>query len=394
MFVPDDSSCYCCCKLKELTESSPELSLSTIRQLIIELYPRLFRYQVWNLQSGQPLLHNVFNQGAQLNPFEYFCHVTGAFDEWGAVTKWSGVVKAVSVCNIAVVNAVSFLLKLELERFFNGQLPKISEPDWKRMISGENERYTMYVQAYVKNLREKVIFAVNSSSGNSLHALCLQTGKVFTSVSGCNFVLFKKEKQVGYLFRRDVEKRAVILKICLVLSNFFDGLEKPVAAMFSSSHTVTCISSDSVVAFWNFRDDYDIAFHVTSNFPLPFSPPAQASYETSKYVFSPDGEFIAFQQQNKIMLHCVAESNQLVQQLPCTIFETECGGMDARLKFSADSSLLFVCIQDGFKGPLFCVWDVKRESMSESFKSPGPPTVDCFCLSPDLNNLILCGGCY
>ena len=68
MFVPDDSSCYCCCKLKEVTESSPELSLSTVRQIIIELYPRLFRYQVWNLQSGQPLLHDVFNQGAQLNP--------------------------------------------------------------------------------------------------------------------------------------------------------------------------------------------------------------------------------------------------------------------------------------------------------------------------------------
>ena len=541
MFVPDDSSCYCCCKLKELTESSPELSLSTVRQLIIELYPRLFRYQVWNLQSGQPLLHDVFNQGAQLNPFEYFCHVTGAFDKWGAATKWCGVVKAVSVCNIAVVNAVSFLLKLELERFFNGQLPKIPEPDWERMISGENERYTMYVRAFLKNLRERVIqessrccilltkmdffihhqvanpsllhgiwvhvlatlpnalaprhlqfpafnrdselfcnslksdfithfpkgflnlfrkdvslclspeknwiiqgsipnkvhllqtssqednsrndnstkgehnitgiirfaftmddrFAVYSSPGNSLHALCLQTGKVFTSVSGCNFVLFKKAKQVGYLFRRDVEKRAVILKNLFSPFQFFrwshkqnSGLEKSVAAMFSSSHTVTCISSDSVVAFWNFRDDYDIAFHVTSNFPLRFSPAAQASYETSKYVFSPDGELIALQQQNKIMLHCVAESNKLVKQRTCTIFETECGGMDARLIFSADSSLLFVCIQDNFEGPHFYVWDVKRKSMSESFDSLGPPTVDCFCLSPDLNNLILCGGCY
>ena len=542
MFVPDDSSCYCCCKLKELTESSPELSLSTVRQLIIELYPRLFRYQVWNLQSGQPLLHDVFNQGAQLNPFEYFCHVTGAFDKWGAATKWCGVVKAVSVCNIAVVNAVSFLLKLELERFCNGQLPKIPEPDWERMISGENERYTMYVRAFLKNLRERVIqessrccilltkmdffihhqvanpsllhgiwvhvlatlpnalaprhlqfpafnrdselfcnslksdfithfpkgflnlfrkdvslclspeknwiiqgsiangkvhllqtssqednsrndnstkgehnitgiirfaftmddrFAVYSSPGNSLHALCLQTGKVFTSVSGCNFVLFKKEKQVGYLFRRDVEKRAVILKNLFSPFQFFrwshkqnSGLEKSVAAMFSSSHTVTCISSDSVVAFWNFRDDYDIAFHVTSNFPLRFSPAAQASYETSKYVFSPDGELIALQQQNKIMLHCVAESNKLEKQRTCTVFETECGGMDARLNFSADSSLLFVCIQDNFEGPLFYVWDVKRKSMSESFDSLGPPTVDCFCLSPDLNNLILCGGCY
>ena len=530
MFEPYDSSCYCCCKLKELTESSPELSLSTVRQIIIELYPRLFQYQVWNLQSGQPLLHDVFNQGAQLNPFAYICHVAGAYNKWGTATMFSGVDEAVSVCNIAVVSAVYYLLKLELKLCLDNQLPNTQEPDWKLIISGENERYTMYVLTFLENLKEEVsdgallceidclihciqdekdspmlfhymwaemldslsrvsalihfhfpvwfpelfrnslkpdfithvpkgfldlfrkdvsfclspekkwiiqdlnngfdnvhlrltriqedssrnenstknkhnipriihftftnddLFALYSSSRNSLHALCLQTGKVFTSVSGCNFVLFRSEKQVGYLFRRDVEKRVVFLKNLFSPFQFFQslGLEKSVAAMFSSSHTVRCISSDSFVALLNFKDNYDGAFHVTSNFLLPFSPPAQASYETSKYVFSPDGELIALQQQNKIMLHRVAESNQP----PCTIFETECGGMDAGLKFSADSSLLFVCIQDDFKGPLFYVWDVKRKSMSESFKSPGPLTVDCFGLSPDLNNLILCGGWY
>ena len=564
MFEPYDSSCYCCCKLKELIESSPELSLSTVRQIIIELYPQLFLYQVWNLHSGQPLLHDVFNQGAQLNPFTYFCHVAGAFNERGMETMrpgvnqvaqlnpfayffhvigafnekgmetmCPGVVEAVSVCNIAVVNAVYYLLKVKLERCLHDQLPNILEPDWKLITSGENERYTMFVLTVLQNIKEEVsmissscydllsemelsirrrmlnpmqlhhvwvrvlgalseasglrhlqfpswfpelfcnslksdfithfpkgfldlfrkdvsfclspekkwiiqglnnghlrltriqgdssrnknstkdkhnitglirftftiddLFAVYSSSRNSLHALCLQTGKVFTSVSGCKFVLFKKEKQVGYLFRRDVEKRTVFLKNLFSPFQFFQrlheqkpGLEKSVAAMFSSSHTVTCISSDSVVSLWNFQDDCDSAFHFASNSRLSFTLPAQASHVKNKYVFSPDGERIALQQQNKITLHCVAESNQL----PCTVFETECGIMDARLKFSADSSLLFVCIQDGFKGPLFCVWDVKRESMSESFKSPGPPTVDCFCLSADLNNLILCGGCY
>ena len=156
MFVPDDSSCYCCCKLKELAESSPELSLSTVRQIIIELYPRLFRYQVWNLQSGQPLLHDVFNQGAQLNLFAYFCNVTGAFDKWGRATKCTGVIEAVSVCNIAVVSAVYYLLKLELEPCLNNQLPNILEPDWKLIISGENERYTIYVQTFLENLKEEV----------------------------------------------------------------------------------------------------------------------------------------------------------------------------------------------------------------------------------------------
>ena len=138
---------------------------------------------------------------------------------------------------------------------------------------------------------------------------------------------------------------------------------KSMAAMFTSSHTVTCVSSDSVVAVWNFLDDNDITFHVTSKFRLLLSSPSQgpqASYVTKKHVFSPDGKRIALQQQNKIMLHCVAEFN-----LPCTVFETEGGIMDARLKFSNDSSLLFVCIQDDFKGPLFHVWDVQRKSMSE-----------------------------
>ena len=262
-------------------------------------------------------------------------------------------------------------------------------------------RDSHYIISSVKSLTftNDDLFALYSSSADSLHARSLQTGKVFTSVSGCNFVLFKKEKQFGYLFRSGVEEKALFLKHLFSPFKFFrwlhvqkSGLVKSMAAMFSSSHTVTCVSSDSVVAVWNFQNDNDITFHVTSKFRLVLSPPTQgpqASYVTKKYVFSPDGKRIASQQQNKIMLHCVAKFN-----LPCTVFETEGGIMDARLKFSNDSSLLFVCIQDDFKGPLFYVWDVKRKSMSESFKSPGPPTVDCFCLSPDLNNLILCGGCY
>ena len=530
MFAPDDPSCYWCGRLKELTESDQELCLATVRQLIIELYPSLSRYQIWNLQSGQPRLQDIFHQNAKLNPFVYFCHVTGALDEWAKAIKCSGVIETVSVCNIAVVTAVYFVLKLEYELRRNIHLLEALEPDWERMR--ENEDCVTYVRQLLLDMKEDVSdksspyyirlatfedsiergerdlkslqkirvkaldaysksaapkhlqfpdfrrdsflicnplnpdflthfpkgfldlfrkdvslcfspgknwiiqssingevclqqtrsqednstmsehnitsvksftftnddrFVLYSSFTDSLHALSLQTGKVFTSVSGCNFVLFKRKKQVGYLFRRGVEEKAVFLKHLFSPFKFFrflhvqkSGLMKSMTAMFSSSHTVTCVSSDSVVAVWNFQDEGENAFHVTSNFRLLLSPPAQASYVTKKYVFSPDGTHIALLQQNKIMLHCVADSNQL----PCTVFETECGIMDARLIFSADSSLLFVCIQDDFKGPLFYVWDVQRKSMSESFKSPGTLTVDCFCLSPDLNNLILCGGCY
>ena len=114
MFIPTDTSCYRCGKLKKLSESNQEVSVVTVRQLIIELYSRLFRYQIWNLQSGQPLLHDVFNQDAQLNSFAYFCHVANAFGNWGRLAQCSGIDKALSVCNIAVVTTIDRLLKLHI----------------------------------------------------------------------------------------------------------------------------------------------------------------------------------------------------------------------------------------------------------------------------------------
>ena len=68
-------SCYFCDRLKELkelTDPSKESSLAHVRQLIIKLCRWIFRYQVWNLETGRPLLQDVFNQCTQFNPFTYF----------------------------------------------------------------------------------------------------------------------------------------------------------------------------------------------------------------------------------------------------------------------------------------------------------------------------------
>ena len=530
MFIPDDPSCYFCCRLKKLAESSKELCLEAVRQLIIDLYPRLFQYQIWNLQSGQPLLRNVFDQDAQLNPFAYFCHVTVAYDPRGKGIECSGVAKAISVCNIAVVTAVYLLLQLELERCVNGQLSKIlwlelertqenegsvrsalnflrylkerlskSErpclrfPDffffdelsfqsdlitkpkcinWVKLFaelptlwhspfehgvergveqfcnSFKPDFFTHFPEGFLNLLRNEfsrcispgknwfVNLSVNgsleltrihkknprkikstkdehkitkvshftftnddrlvvySSRKNSLHALCLQTGKVFTSVSGCNFALFKREKQRGYLFRSSGEERVVFLKNLCSPFKFlgfcaqkFDSMMFS-STMFSSSHTVTCISPASVVSLWNFKDHDDFMFFkIITSFPLSDSPGTLAS--PPKYVFSPDGKLIALQQKDKITLHCVEES----QSYHCTVFEGNFVVVDACLQFSADSSLLFVCIQDSLKGPHFYVWDIRKKAMSHSFESPGLLlTLDCFCISSDMSYLILCGG--
>ena len=594
MFVPANPSCYFSCRLMKLDKSLKELCLAAVRQLIIDLYPLIFQCQIWNLQSGQSLLHEVFNQDAQLNPFAYFCHVTAALDR----TECSGFGEVVSVCNIAVVTAVYFFLELELEHCVYGRPSNIQEPklewmqenkdhgmsalrlprnpkeilsktkrlllwvsnlllfnfwddfrddfrgciqwsdkvpeqkciNWVKLLS-ELQRFTPYYD-YVKplafergdylfcnsfesdfymhfpesflNLFENEFsccispgknwfinllknshwedhfdlrltriqkgnlgnikstkdehyitgishftftnddrFVVYSSIENSLHAVCLQTGKVFTSVSGCNFVLFKREKQCGYLFRSSDEERVVFLKnLCSPFKFFRFVVEKFgsmmfSSTMFSSSHTVTCISPASVVSLWNFKDHDDfVFFKIVTSFPLSDSPGTLASppkyvfspdgklialrqqdtitlhcveesqrYHCTvfplsdspgtlasppKYVFSPDGKLIALQQQDKITLHCVEES----QRYHCTVFEGNFGVVDAFLQFSADSFLLFVCIQDSLKGPHFYVWDIRKHAMwPDLFKSPGRLlTVDCFCISSDMSYLILCGG--
>ena len=558
MFVPDNPFCYFCHRLRKLAKSPIELCLAAVRQLVIDLYPRLFPYQIWNLQSGRPLLHEVFNQDAQLNPFTYFCHVTVAYDPRGEEIKWSGVCKAISVCNIAVVSAVYFLLQVELDRGVYGRLLKTVEPKLERME--ENKDHDMYTLWLPRNLKEilsettrlllrvcKFFFfsifrliiwnndciqwsdkvpkhtnqsvmrlmcitdwvellpesprgipwhkymkcpafergdylfcnsfksdfymhfpegflnllknefsccispgknwfinlikrhrgdhfdllltriqkenplnikstkdehnitgishftftnddslVVYSSVENALHAVCLQTGKVFTSVSGCKFVLFKREKRGGYLFRSSDEERVVFLKnLCspfkffrFYVQKFRSISMKTNAAMFSSSHTVTCINSSSVVSLWNFKDHNDFMFFkIVTSFPLSDSRGTVSS--PPKYVFSPDGKLIARQQHHKITLHCVEKS----QRYHCRVFESKFGVMDACLHFSADSSLLLVCIQ-GNLDPHFYVFNVRKQAMSESFKAPGPQTVHCFCLSWDMNNLILCGGHY
>ena len=484
-FIPKDTSCYCCGKLKELSESNQEVSLATVRQLIIELYSQLFRYQIWNLQTGQPLLYDVFNQDAQFSSFAYFCHVAYAFDDWGWIVQCSGVDKALSVCNIAVVTAFDRLLNLDkiyncmryelrryhakrrfavsifdkallcaslksdfLEHFPRGFLDlygkQVSfclspEEEWMvKCTSRLEEIQLLQIGIQEENSRnhswskkklsltdidrftftnDDSLFVYSRYSSGALHALSLQTDAFYTSVSGCNLLYFKREKQVGYLLRCGVEERAVYLTNLFSPFKFFgsyfkqrafltnlcspfklfrwlpvqkDSLANCIAATSSSTRTVTCIGSNSIVTSWDFKNDkYITAFEFKSDFRLSGFPPTRAHQVTTKYVLSPDGKVIALLQQTKITLHCVA-----FRGFCCTVFEAEFGIMDACLKFSTDSSLLFICIQDSFKGPHFYVWDIRKQAISDSFKSPGLLllNVDCFCISCDMSYLILCGG--
>ncbi|XP_020624006.1 uncharacterized protein LOC110061513 [Orbicella faveolata] len=147
--ILDDPSCYYCCRLRELTQSNQEPSLASVRQLVIKLYPCIFEYQVWDLETGMPLLQQVFSADIQFNPFTYFCHVFWAYSEVELKKSCSGIWKAMSRCNIATVTAYCYFrsvrqLESNLETLVamamsNSSLMKKIEDHLEKTL-GENER--------------------------------------------------------------------------------------------------------------------------------------------------------------------------------------------------------------------------------------------------------------
>ena len=441
--VPTNPTCFYCGRLRELTDSNQESSLSTVRQLVIELYPQIFEHQVWNLQTGRSLLEDVFCRSVQLNPFTYVCHVSCVGIKPREILECSGIDQALSFANIAVLNAVYSLERKVKELRFHRKEPLFhmlsmdtcnsfklkmyrslptgfavfptkytmlgfsSQKKWVVQLRGAKGIHLMqtgveephFSTVKIRTQEHDVLgvdrftftnddsYFVYSTGAVSLYALHLQTGTVFESVSGRNLFYFTKEGQVVYLFRKETEERALFLAdFCnpfkfLSSSSVVDTstVKKSIATIFSSSVTVKSVSSDSLVNLWHITDK---GMSFLSNFYFVDS----RHLVLQNCVFSPNGKLIACQRGNQIELHSfVPESGH---ESPI-IFQQD-NAFTVLFSFSADSSSLLFCIQGNINNLRFYVWDVQNKMMSVPFRSPGLFTVECFCLSADKRKLILC----
>ena len=238
------------------------------------------------------------------------------------------------------------------------------------------------------------LYVVYLSYEDLLHAVSLQTGTVFTSVSGRNCCYFTRQRRVGYLFRSGTEERAIFLTSLLNPCKFFSVLAgqdgevgETTAAVFSSSDTVKSISSESLITSWLLLDN-NLGFSLEPFCESSFGGSRSKVFKTENCVFSIDGKLLAFQQHTQIR-QCLVEEFEKSQ---CIVFEADSSFTDLCLAFSSDGVFLLFSIQDNFSGHLFYVWDVQGEVLSKSFSSPSLLSVDSFCLSSDNRNLVLCGG--
>ena len=240
------------------------------------------------------------------------------------------------------------------------------------------------------------LYVVFLSHENLLHALSLQTGTIFTSVSGLNCCYFTRQRRVGYLFRSGTEERAIFLTSLLNPCKFLpvstgqDGeVGETTAAIFSSSDTVKSISSKSLITSWRLLD-HSLGFSFETFSESSSAGSRSQVIRIQNCVFSIDGKLLAFQQHTEIK-QCLVEEFAKSQ---CIVFEADFSFTDLCLTFSLDGVFLLFSIRDNFSGQHFYVWHVQEKVLSKSFSSPCVLSIDSFCLSPDNRNLILCGGEY
>ena len=264
---------------------------------------------------------------------------------------------------------------------------------------------------------DDLFFIYIADGGSSLCALSLQTGSVLTSVSGCKLYYFSNERQVGYLFRADIEEKAIFLsdlfcpfmfvsKSLLVPTELGESVatvyfsnsaltsvslsdtsvaQKSFATMFFSTDNVLNVTSDSRVTIWQINKASE-DFTIKSQDKL-----TQEAAHVKNCVLSPSGRLIAIHQGIIVNLYILTVADFVEVLHKIDLFKAECESTTVHMTFSSDSTSLLLCVQD-FKHPPLCfVWDVEGKSRSGNFRSQTLLTVDCCCLSSCKTKLILCG---
>ena len=462
-----DKSCLFCQKLRLLLVSNGEPPLEAVRSVIIELYSYIFQYQMWDVKTGEPVLKHLFAGDSQLDAFTYFSH----FSDLTLLKMFPGIGKARSICDIAVLRALncpprSDLARLghhalslqKLNKFDNealtfdvcASIPKgfqnlahgmtegiclCLSPERKWIFAADDQEFIRIIprsQEHFSNdwkitrrgygwerfskftfTNDDLFFIYTADTSSSLCALSLQTGSVLTSVSGCKPYYFSNEGQLGYLFRGDIEEKAIFLSnlFCpYMFVSFMSILGEPVGTaycsnraftpvslldtsvaqtsvvtMFCSMDSVINVTSDSIVTLWQInkvRED----FTMKSQYTLTLE-----AAHVKNCVLSPSGRLIAIHQGIIVNLCILAVANSVEVLHEIDLFKVESENTTVCMTFSSDSTSLLLCVQD-FKHPPLCfVWDVESKSRSGNFRSQTLLTVDCCCLSSCKTKLILCG---
>ena len=424
----------CSASMQELQESS----FLRVRQHITDLYPDIFWYQVWNLESGKSVLEEAFSLGTQLNPLFLVYHLAPCSK---FIKRFRRVINEVeSLCDVAVANAMYYsgeslsgseAVEPDSDRhFFNLSKSVLLSPYFLTPPKMSSERETstiarisldqnwiaigsydhLEVLVCAKKLKSEnfnrnprhVIKDVEAfaftddcsiflylSTDKLLCALSLQTGTTLLSVSERTPLYLRPEGLVGYCFRNGDEERNIFVKDfprgfieCVWRKKKIYSRWSEIA--FSSTDTLKSIGFGPTLSFWKIANvDVPSVGYISNSRLMVGESPFREFEPFKNCVFSCSGELLATQKSSRILLF-------KQERFVCTVFEERDCNISCMI-FSTNSALFLFCIEKNKNARKFFVWDVQERAVSASCDSFYLPSVECCCFSSDNAKVFICG---
>jgi len=426
------SSAEICGECLEFEQNHQKTSLSVVRKRVVDLYSDIFEYQVWDVQSGRPVLEEAFSPAVVLSPFTYLCHVATALE--GDIAIWSLQGKeSLSFFHVAIINFLSCFLPNVSHKFhrlfrqesfcvtnlpveFQNRLAMDSrlslDGTWIAVRKSYNHKVCLFKKRNLEHfdfrkpvhiIRHAKQFAFTDDScvflyvtkHRSLHALSLQTGTILSSTSGFIPLYCTPEEHVGYFFHARGEEKIIFAREFprSFLSLFsFPSEERPLTLAFTSADIIWTFLSSGTLASWK-TSGVDLSLSLdTQTLLRVFSKDIYAE----RAVFSPDRKLIATHVGTEILLFGGSLRSDLFGECNLELlfsgFVGKCETSLSHLTFSPDSTLFLYYVPSSNNQPRFFVWDLQKRRLRQgTFDSPlGPQPVHCCCFSADSTKLILC----
>ena len=233
----------------------------TVRQRVIDLYADIFPTQVWNMETGRPVLEEAFSADVQLNPYFYLCHLTFLVSNLIMRENFHGRNERFSLSAVASLNACSLLKTwrtecrsprrfsgshdrrlcgpLSWELYLNTHAPKFQNNPCierskitldRKWIALNNVKCNLFERVsdcedfnfqnpiYVVGQVNQFAFTDDSriflyiTTNKSLEALILKTGSILSSVSGLIPLHLEPGNQAGFFFRANQMERIILIK--------------------------------------------------------------------------------------------------------------------------------------------------------------------------------------
>ena len=427
------------CKLPKL--DSDEIN---IRDSVVCNYAKIFENQIWNVQTGTPVLKEMFV--SQLRPFFYFWHMYCKMGKYpfelceesmtlahvALLNFWMFVASGEQMIDKMMVEIFEYIPEDIMNTLSSGPVPLdflysiatisgeccsfVSNGDelfskdgkWllRRSDTGEIGLYEREDKNFSSNRSnlltdardvkdclftndDKALVYRTTSKNTNLYAINLMSQTTLRSISGAYPVYCSSEEgqDLGFIFSSTNESMTVLLRDLsgkFLLNSLSVNSMTAEAITFTSSDSFSLLFSNGIVDCWQivYRSLVPLDRRVLNLFQ-------SETIGAKNFLFSHSGGSFVVDRGGSILFFNVQKSS-------VSTIKEEIKDRVACLTFSADDSLILFCIEKPDHDQCFYIWDVNTSTLSSPIRFDSSARfekhVDCCCFSSDNTKLFFCNA--